>query len=197
MPLRRACCHWAAALVLIVGPNHGLAQETLPTAVQSALTEAGLPLQSLAAAAVPLRHWDRAWRYQSQRPMQPGSSMKLLTSVVALDRLGPNLRGFTELRSAAPLQGDTLQGDLVLQGGGDVELGVQQLWALLLDLRQAGVRHIHGQLLVDRNRYRPARLDVGLPPFDGAPEFPYNVIPDALMLNQALLPVELAPPKPG
>ena len=197
MPLGRVCCQWAAVLALALSHGHSVAQDALPTAVQNALTEAGLPVDSLAVAAVPLRHWDRAWRYQSQRPMQPGSSMKLLTSVVALDRLGPNLRGFTELRSAAPLQGGTLQGDLVLQGGGDVELGVPQLWALLLDLRQAGVRHIQGQLLVDRNRYRPARLDVGLPPFDSAPEFPYNVIPDALMLNQALLPLELRATETG
>lgn len=189
-------------------PGRSAAQDALPAAVQEALAAAGLPATALAAVAIPLRHFDRPWRHQSQRLMQPGSSMKLVTSVVALDRLGPNLRGFTELRSAAALQGDTLQGDLVLHGGADLDLGVPQLWALLLDLRQAGVRHIQGRLLVDRNRYRPARLDLGLPPFDGAPEFPYNVIPDALMLNQGLLPLELratdtgvavstVPPLPG
>lgn len=186
---------WLLALLLGQGLCH--AQDALPAAVHEALSAAGLPAQALAAAAIPLRHFDRPWRHQAQRLMQPGSTMKLVTSVVALDRLGPNLRGFTELRSAAPLQGETLQGDLVLQGGGDLELGVPQLWALLLDLRQAGVRHIQGQLLVDRNRYRPARLDLGLPPFDSAPEFPYNVIPDALMLNQGLLPLELRATETG
>ena len=194
--------------LLLLGHGLAQAQDVLPAAVHEALNATGLPAHSLAAVAIPLRHSDRPWRHQPQRLMQPGSSIKLVTSVVALDRLGPNLRGFTELRSAAPLQGETLQGDLVLQGGGDVELGVPQLWALLLDLRQAGVRHIQGQLLVDRNRYRPARLDLGLPPFDSAPEFPYNVIPDALMLTQGLLPLDLratdtgvaastVPPLPG
>jgi D-alanyl-D-alanine carboxypeptidase/D-alanyl-D-alanine-endopeptidase (penicillin-binding protein 4) len=197
-PIRsKAMSSWACLLALLFA--HGLChpQDTLPPAVQQALSAAGLPAQALAAAAIPLRHSDWPWRHQAQRLMQPGSTMKLVTSVVALDRLGPNLRGFTELRSAAPLQGETLQGDLVLQGGGDLELGVPQLWALLLDLRQAGVRHIQGQLLVDRNRYRPARLDLGLPPFDSAPEFPYNVIPDALMLNQGLLPLELRATETG
>ena len=167
------------------------AQDALPPVVRDALLAAGLPADALAAAALPLQRWARPWQHQAQRPMQPGSSMKLVTSIVALDRLGPNHRGFTELRSAAPLQGGVLQGDLVLKGGGDVELGVPQLWALLVDMQQAGVRHIAGNLLLDRSRYQPSRMDVGLPPFDDAPEFPYNVIPDALMLAGSLLPLEL------
>ena len=185
----------ARALLLLCSaaclPAAGQAQDALPPGVTDAMRAIGLPSDALAAVALPLRHRDRVWRYQAQRPMQPGSSMKLLTSVVALDLLGPNHRGFTELRSAAVLQGGRLQGDLVLVGGGDVELGLPQLWALLVDLRQAGVRQIDGDLVVDRTRYHPARLDLGLPPFDEAPEFPYNVIPDALMLAEGLLPLEL------
>ena len=154
-------------------------------------------MRALAAVALPLHPWGRPWRHQAQRPMQPGSAMKLVTSIVALDRLGPNHRGFTELRSAAALHEGTLQGDLVLKGGGDVELGPQQLWALLVDLQQAGVRHIAGDLLLDRTRYSPARVDLGLPPFDEAPEFPYNVIPDALMVAGNLLPLELRASETG
>ena len=167
------------------------AQDSLPAPVLEALRAAGLPADALAAVALPLRHRDRAWRHRAQIPMQPGSSMKLVTSIVALDRLGPNHRGFTELRSAAPLQAGTLQGDLVLKGGADVELDVPQLWALLIDLQQAGVRHVEGDLIVDRTLFRPARLDLGLAPFDETPEFPYNVIPDALGLAGSLLPIEL------
>ena len=168
------------------------AQDPLPAPVQAALRAAGLPDDALAAVALPLRHWDRAWRYRAELPMQPASTMKLVTSIVALDQLGPNHRGYTELRSAAPLQGGTLQGDLVLKGGADVELGVPQLWALLVDLQQAGVREIAGDLIVDRTLFRPARMDIGLPPFDDEPEFPYNVIPDALGLAGNLLPFELS-----
>jgi D-alanyl-D-alanine carboxypeptidase/D-alanyl-D-alanine-endopeptidase (penicillin-binding protein 4) len=95
-----------------------------------------------------------------------------------------------------------------IKGGADPELGVPQLWALLLDLRQAGVRHIAGDLLLDRSLFRPARIDQGLPPFDESPEFGYNVIPDALLLAGNLLPLEIkatadgvvastVPPLPG
>ena len=191
---RRSWCrlrHCAIGLACGLLVTAAAAQDALPGAVQDALQAAGLPADALAAVALPLHRWGRSWQHQGERAMQPGSTMKLVTSIVALDRLGPNHRGSTELRSAAPLLGGTLQGDLVLAGGGDVELGVPQLWALLVDLRQSGVRHIAGNLQVDRTRYRPARIDIGLPPFDEAPEFAYNVIPDALLLAEGLLPLEL------
>ena len=188
------------------------AEQALPSNVRAALARLDLPPEALAAAAVPLgQHglgWPRAWQYRAQVPMQPASTMKLVTSVVALDRLGPNHRGSTELLSAAPLVDGTLQGDLVIKGGADPELGLPQLWALLLDLRMAGVTHIAGNLRLDRSLFRPARVDQGLPPFDETPEFPYNVIPDALLLAGNLLPLELqatatgvlartVPPLPG
>jgi serine-type D-Ala-D-Ala carboxypeptidase/endopeptidase (penicillin-binding protein 4) len=171
------------------------ANATPPEPVQQALQAAGLPASALAYAAVPLGHHGRAVGWQATRPMQPGSTMKLVTSIVALDVLGPNHRGFTELVSAAPRRagpdGEVLDGDLVLRGGGDVELGVSQLWALLMELRESGLRELRGDVLLDRSRYNPPRVDLGLPPFDSAPEFPYNVIPDALNVAGSLLPLKL------
>ncbi len=207
----------AAPAALLAAAAHAQSlppQGVLPPAVRAALQRADLPADALAAAALPLAgaqgsRWQRAWGYQAQRSMQPGSTMKVVTSVVALDRLGPNLRGSTELRSAAPLLPDgTLQGDLVLKGGADPELGVPQFWALLQELRATGVHTITGNLVVDRTLWRPARMDLGLAPFDDAPEFAYNVVPDALQLAHTLLPLRLAsdgqrlqadtvPPLPG
>jgi D-alanyl-D-alanine carboxypeptidase/D-alanyl-D-alanine-endopeptidase (penicillin-binding protein 4) len=50
---------------------------------------------------------------------------------------------------------------------------------------------------VDRSLFRPARFDQGLPPFDEAPEFGYNVIPDALLLAGNLLPLEIKATEAG
>ena len=185
----------AAGLVAIAATTAATpataARDTLPPEVHLALQRAGVPADALAAAALPLAGWARPWGHRAVVPVQPGSSMKVVTSIVALDHLGPNHRGYTELRSAAAIEAGVLRGDLVLVGGADPELGVPQLWGLLLDLRQAGVHTIEGRLVVDRTLFRPARTDIGLPPFDEAPEFPYNVIPDALHLAGSLLPLEL------
>lgn len=180
-----------SALFLFVSIG-AAAQDNLPPAALAALKAAEIPADALAAMAVPLAHRAPPWRHRAQEAMQPGSTMKLVTSIVALDRLGPNQRGFTELRSDAPISDGTLRGDLALKGGADVELDTARLWALLLELRQRGVGRIDGDILIDRTLFRPSRPDLGLPPFDESPEFYYNVIPDALYLNGHLLPLELS-----
>ncbi|MFN0183019.1 MAG: D-alanyl-D-alanine carboxypeptidase/D-alanyl-D-alanine-endopeptidase, partial [Aquabacterium sp.] len=162
-----------------------------PPPVQAALAAAGVPQDALAYIVLPLdgRSGGDAW--QERRAMQPGSTMKLVTSVVALDRLGPNHRGRTDLLSAAPLDGDVLRGDLVLRGGADPELSTEKLWSLLRELRDQGIRHLAGDVVLDRSLFRPARSDLGLPRFDNAPEWAYNVIPDALHLESGLTGLEL------
>ena len=166
-------------------------RDPLPQAVQDALAHAGVPPDALAGFAAPLAGGLRRWEFDADRPMQPGSTMKLVTSVVALERLGPNLRGRTELLGSAPLDGDVLRGDLVLRGGADPELGWPQLWQLFVELRESGVREIAGDIVLDRSLFTPARTDRGLPPFDEWPEWPYNVIPDALNLAGSLMALEI------
>jgi serine-type D-Ala-D-Ala carboxypeptidase/endopeptidase (penicillin-binding protein 4) len=181
-----ACGTWCSSMA------HAVA---LPAEVQAALTQAGVSADALAVLVVPagaIRTSGPRLAHQAERAMQPGSTMKLVTSVVALDRLGPNHRGRTSLWSAAPQVGDVLQGDWVLKGGADPEFSLPQLWALLQELRFQGIREITGDLIVDRTLFHPARRDQGLPPFDDAPEFEYNVIPDALHLASSLLPLELS-----
>ena len=163
----------------------------LPAPVEAALRQAELPPDALAAVVMPAAGLGPRWLHQAERPMQPASTMKVVTSVVALDRLGPNHRGFTELLSAATVDGDVLRGDLVLRGGADPELGLPQLWALLAELRWQGVREIAGDIVIDRHLFRPARMDLGVPPFDEWPESRYNVIPDALHLTESLMTLEL------
>jgi D-alanyl-D-alanine carboxypeptidase/D-alanyl-D-alanine-endopeptidase (penicillin-binding protein 4) len=150
-----------------------------------------VPEAAFGAIALPLGGLARTWQHRADEPMQPGSTMKVLTSIVALERLGPGLRGRTELLATGPLEGDVLRGDLVLRGGADVEFGWPQLLGLLAELRDQGVREIAGDLLLDRTLFQPTRADAGVPDFDDAPEWPYNVIPDALNLAGSLLGIEL------
>ncbi len=201
-----------ATLLAAAGPARA---QALPEAVQQALRQAQVPAEALGAVVLPAtpgwmaQRLGPRWAHRADRPMQPASTLKLLTSVVALDQLGPNLRGFTELLSAAPQQGDVLAGDLVLRGGADPEFDLPQLWAMLLELRQVqGIRAIAGDIVIDRTLFRPARPEREATPFDERPEFAYNLVPDALQLNSHLLQIEISseggtvraralPPLPG
>jgi serine-type D-Ala-D-Ala carboxypeptidase/endopeptidase (penicillin-binding protein 4) len=186
----------AAALWLSLTPAAAAPRsldDPLPPAVAAALAQAGLPDDALGAIALPLStRWARPWQHRAQQPMQPGSTMKVVTSIVALDRLGPNHRGGTELLAAGPIDGELLAGDLVLRGGADPDLDLPALWQMLFELRQRGVREIGGDVVLDRTLFRPPRIDVGVAPFDAAPEWPYNMIPDALMLSGNLMGLALA-----
>ncbi len=182
-----ACLAWLGALGLAASTAHA----ALPAPVAAAMDAAQLPHDAMAARAELVQANGPVFDHQSLRAMQPASTMKLVTSTVALARLGPNHRGFTALWTAAPQAGEVLQGDLVLQGGADPELNLPQLWALLAELRYQGIRTLAGNLVVDRHLFRPARMDLDVPAFDSAPEFEYNVIPDALHMASSLMPLEL------
>lgn len=177
---------FAAALLLA-----GCATTTVPGPVQAALDKAGLPADSLGYVLQPLDGSRPALQRRAGDAMAPASTMKLVTATVALDKLGINHRGRTELLAAAPPHDGVLDGPLILRGGADPDLDWPALWWLLRQLRESGVREIRGGLVVDRTLFNPTRFDLGLPPFDEAPEFDYNVIPDALHLNGSLLDYEL------
>lgn len=195
-PLKVVAVGLLAAALLGACAHRQAPTPPLPPTVLAALEKAGLDASTLAVAVLPLKAPEASRQHaglthEADRAMQPASAMKVVTSAVALDRVGPNLRGYTELRTAALVQEGRLRGDLVLRGGADLELGLPQLWALMLELRESGVRVIEGDIVLDRNLFTPARMDIGVPPFDESPEFPYNVIPDALQLAGNLHVLEL------
>jgi D-alanyl-D-alanine carboxypeptidase/D-alanyl-D-alanine-endopeptidase (penicillin-binding protein 4) len=165
--------------------------QTLPASVTDALGKAGIEPESLAYSLVPLHDGAAPVWYQPNKPMPPASTMKLVTTVVALTQLGPNYRGRTELLADGPVRKGELRGNLVLRGLADPDLDVPALWELLYRFRAEGVRRIRGNVVLDRSFFAPERLDIGVPPFDEAPEFQYNVIPDALFLNGNTLRYEL------
>ena len=159
----------------------------LPTTVIAALQKADMTDAVLGLVAYPLTDPARGLRLNPDRPQQPGSTMKLVTTIVALERLGTNARGRTDLLASDKPESGVIKGPLYLRGGADTDLDWGALWGMLRQLREQGVTHIQGGLVVDRSLFQPPRMDVGMAPFDESPEFQYNVIPDALNLNTSLL----------
>jgi D-alanyl-D-alanine carboxypeptidase/D-alanyl-D-alanine-endopeptidase (penicillin-binding protein 4) len=144
-----------------------------------------------AVSVLVLRDNQTVLSHLADRPLQPASTMKLVSTLVGLEVLGPVFRGRTELRTAGELQGDTLKGDLILRGGADVDLSGEALENMLRSLRYQGIRKIEGRLVVDRQLFNPARSDLGRQPFDESPEAYYNVVPDAAMINKNMLQLDM------
>ena len=184
-------CHRVFTACFVLGLAFG-ARAELPPAVSALLAAAGIPEEAVGVVVERLSDGATLLAHGADRSLAPGSTMKVVTSWVALERLGPAYRGRTELRAMGPIDRGVLQGDLVLRGMGDVDFDWRAFERALQQLRHRGVREIRGDVVLDRSFFLPARTDIGVPPFDEAPEFRYNVIPDALLLNTNLLQVDLA-----
>ncbi len=85
---------------------------------------------------------------QPRLPLPPASTAKTLTSLYALDRLGPDHRFKTRLVAAGPIVDGRIEGDLILAGGGDPVLDTIGLMEMAASLKAAGVREIGGNLKV-------------------------------------------------
>jgi D-alanyl-D-alanine carboxypeptidase/D-alanyl-D-alanine-endopeptidase (penicillin-binding protein 4) len=161
----------------------------LPPAVVDLLQASNIPQSAI--GAIVLRGDSTLLSHGAASSMQPASTMKLLTSMVALEQFGPAFRARTELRSSAELVDGVLAGDLILRGGADPDFDADALKRMLQVLRNQGISTIRGDLILDRTLFQPTRLDLSLAPFDESPELRYNVIPDALLLNTNLVQIDL------
>lgn len=168
-------------LLLCCAASAVQAQVTLPPEVERQLAPAKLPSSSVAAVVHEVGAPRPVLDVNPAAPMNPASVMKLVTTYAALEQLGPAYRWKTEAYAAGTLQDGTLQGDLVLRGTGDPKLDLEGFGRLVRALRGKGLREIRGDLILDRSRFARPAGDAAR--FDGDPFRPYNVLPDALLVN--------------
>ncbi len=153
----------------------------LPRPVGRAFLDAGVPLNAVAIAVQEVGAQRPLFALDAERPMSAASVMKLVTTFAALELLGRDYQWKTEAYLAGSLQNGTLDGDLVLKGYGDPKITIEQWQALMTALRGAGLSTVTGDLVVDRSLFRLPPHDPAA--FDREPLKPYNVGPDAMLVN--------------
>lgn len=169
--------------------SFSFAHAQLPPQIAQTMQQNGIAASELGVLV--LRGDAPVLAHGDHMPMQPASTMKLVTTLAGLERLGPVFRGRTELRTDGVIADGVLRGDLYLKGGADADLDGEVVKDMLRAVRYAGVQRIEGRLVLDRTLFQPARQDIGMPPFDEAPEAYYNVIPDALLVNKNMLQIDM------
>lgn len=171
-----ACCVLAALL-----PAVAMAADRLPGPVLAALDYRDLPADSLSVYVARVSTGEPVLRWHDDEPRNPASVMKLLTTLAALDSLGPTYTWKTEVYLEGEVHEETLDGNLLLKGYGDPYLVAERLWQIVRAVRRAGIRNIAGDLLLDDSWFNVADYDPAA--FDGEPLRAYNVAPNALMVN--------------
>lgn len=168
---------WLAA----AGDTERADSDSLPYVVQRLLLRNKVSQDSLSVFIQDVSESTPLVDTASGVPRNPASAMKLLTTFVALEALGPAYTWKTATYATKAIRDGRLDGDLYLKGGGDPFLTTERFWKFLLELRDSGLRHISGDLVIDNSYFSIAPEDPGA--FDGEPYRPYNVAPDAMLLN--------------
>jgi D-alanyl-D-alanine carboxypeptidase/D-alanyl-D-alanine-endopeptidase (penicillin-binding protein 4) len=153
----------------------------LPAPVASALREAAISQDAVGLYVQRVDQSRPMAAHNAQQPMNPASTMKLLTTYAGLELLGPAYSWKTEIYAAGPVKDGVLDGDLVLKGYGDPAMTLSSFWDMLRGLRKSGLREIRGNLVLDHGYFEPTAHDPGA--FDGEPWRAYNAAPDALLVN--------------
>ena len=189
----RSIAQYLMAILCFGGCIYGLSAKakdnpdnSLPRAIVNSLERNQIPLNAISISVTeikpgkPGKHEGKAilgWR--ESEPMNPASTMKVLTTLAGLDILGPQYRWRTKIFTDGVIHQGTLQGNLYLQGSGDPKLIPEELAKLMKDLQALGIQKIDGNLFFDRNAYAPSVMEHNT--IDGESLRAYNVAPDPLL----------------
>lgn len=129
--------------------------------------------------------------HQADIARTPASTMKLVPSFIALDTLGADFVWHTRVYHTGIIIGDTLYGDLIIQGSGDPKMTHERLQQLLYKVQTAGIRHINGDIIVDSSVFTNVTKDPAA--FDNSPLRPYNASPDGFLVNFSSVGIQSYP----
>ena len=131
----------------------------------------------------------------ADRAVSPASTAKLVTTLAGLELLGADWQWTTAFYADRRPDADGRVPGIYLKGGGDPTLVAEDFGLLVDRLAQSGVRHIEGDLVVDRSFFNIPKGDPSA--FDGRGTRPYNQLPDAAVIGYRSLSFEFVPDELG
>ena len=99
--------------------------------------------------------------YGEKNTLRPASTMKLVTAIAAIDRLGGSYLFRTSLRYTGEIKDNVLNGDVYCIGGFDPRFNSDDLTAFVEGIRSLGIDTIRGCLVADKMMKNEDRLGWG------------------------------------
>lgn len=171
------------------------ANAELPLPLQRVIDGHAIPSEDVSLFVQAVGAREPVVTHLADTPRNPASTIKLLTTWVALDELGPTYTWPTEIYYLGDYVGSELRGDLGLKGYGDPYLVTEEFWKMLGALRRSGLEDVRGDLVIDDSFFAP--LDEDPADFDGQPYRTYNVTPSAVLVNFKAVRFQFLPDKQG
>lgn len=148
----------------------------------------------IGAVAYSLTDEREIFSYKKDRPLNPASNIKVLTTATALSRLGPGFTFKTHFYSDGPPWGGQIK-NLSIRGMGDPSLVQERLMEIAAKLSGMGIREIVGDIIIDQSFF-----DAHSAPGKNATDDPmraYSAQVTPLALNFNSFAVEAAATAPG
>ena len=135
----------AADSTVLVVPYPELVMQRLDTIVDDSLME---------TTQLGLMVWDLTddtllYERNARQLMRPASTMKVLTAVAALDRLGTSYKYTTSLYYKGTVAQGQLRGDLICRGGMDPLFSRADMLAFVRAVKGLGVTSLKGRIITD------------------------------------------------
>ena len=89
--------------------------------------------------------------HNERQLMRPASTLKTITAITALDRLGGSYQFKTELCYTGDIADGVLKGNIYVDGGFDPRFNVDDMRAFVESLHKMGIDTIRGTLYADRS----------------------------------------------
>ena len=124
--------------------------EKLGRHIDKILSDSLLDQSNVGIKVISLESGNTLYAKNEGRLFHPASNMKLLTTALALKRLGPNFRFKTDLVTAADVAlTENMSADIYLRGFGDADLLTEDLQEMVDAVVAKGIRQIDGNLVCD------------------------------------------------
>ena len=135
---------WLArsTVLLAIGVSSALALNGPPPPVAQTIAAQHLPPGSISFVIVDPDTGKLIAGQNIDSPRSPASTVKVVTTFASLDMLGPTYIWHTRAAIRGQLKNGVLDGDLILQGGGDPYMTLERWWSFARTLRDRGLRTI-------------------------------------------------------
>src|SRR5438477_2993164 len=123
--------------------------DDVPPPMAAAMKQRGLSAAGMSVYAHVIGEPRPFLSVAADEPRNPASVLKLVTTLAALEELGPAFQWKTEVYASSAPRNGKLDGDLYLKGYGDPYLVIEQFWRLVRGLRLSGLEQVTGDLVLD------------------------------------------------
>jgi D-alanyl-D-alanine carboxypeptidase/D-alanyl-D-alanine-endopeptidase (penicillin-binding protein 4) len=178
-PGRMLFCGFFVACVLMTGVC-AAEQASMPPVLQQVFNGHKVPESSIGILVREVGADEPLLSMNADKPFNPASTIKLLTTWLALEELGPAYTWPTEAYLNGKIERGVLRGDLIIKGYGDPYFISERMWRFQRQLRMRGLRSIDGDLVIDNSYFSVEQDDPAA--FDGEGLRVYNVLPDAFLI---------------